>query len=220
MTKIEKLILYPDTRRKFFRRLSGAKCVLELGCGDGKNFLELRENFSHLEFYGVDILDRSAVPDFIGYHQLDLDTSTLPYPNDFFDVILFLHVIEHLKSPLRLGGEINRVLKKQGKIYIETPNWTTMFAPSLGFDRERNYPFNFFDDRTHVKPWSKQGLFQFLYQDCQLRVEKVGTRRNWLKFPLDPLIMGYGLMKRDRRYIVSSFWNLYGWCIFGIGSKE
>lgn len=215
----QKIILHFDTRRQFFRSLHGAKRVLDLGCGSGKNCLELRKLFPHLEFHGVDLFDKSAVLDFINYQQVDLNTSSLPYPDDCFDAIIFIHVIEHLEHPIRLGSEIKRVLKPGGKIYIETPNWTTMLVPSFGYKREQGYPFNFFDDHTHIKSWSKHGLFVYLSQSCTMRVEKVGTRRNWLRVIFDPIIMAAALLKGNRAYLVSSFWNLYGWCIFGIGIK-
>lgn len=220
LNTIQQRLLHFDTRRKFFRRLRGAQHVLDLGCGDGKNCHELREINPQLKFHGVDLLDPGKVPDFIQYHRLDLSTATLPYPDNFFDTILFVHVIEHLDNPASLGKEIQRVLKPGGRIYIETPNWTTMFMPSLGFKREQGYPFNFFDDHTHRKPWSKQGLYEYLKQDCQLRIAKVGTRRNWPKFLVDPLIMIFALLAANRPYLVASFWNVTGWCIYGIGVKN
>jgi SAM-dependent methyltransferase len=143
------------------------------------------------------------------YKNIDLDKGVLPYPNDYFGIILFTHIIEHLSSPAALGKEINRVMKKKAKIYVETPNWTTMFVPSFVFHREQHNPFNFFDDPIPVKPWSKHGIFEFLYLGCSLYVEKVGTVRNWLRVPQNLIRIVTGLITGNRSMVISSFWNVY-----------
>ncbi|MDZ7266240.1 MAG: class I SAM-dependent methyltransferase [candidate division KSB1 bacterium] len=220
LKRLQNVLLHFDPRRQFFRRLRGSQNILDLGCGDGKNCLELREMNPSLQFYGIDLREPEGIPPFIHYHRLDLNTASLPYNNQFFDAILLVHVIEHLDNPAHLGGEIQRLLKPGGMIYIETPNWTTMFLPSFGFYREQGYPFNFFDDHTHKRPWSKQGLFEYVRQDCSLEVEKVATRRNWPKLFFDPLILLCALVGAKRPFVVSCFWNLVGWCIYAIGVKK
>ncbi len=182
--------------------------------------MAMRRIYPEIEIHGVDLLEKSEVPDFVIYKRIDLDLGILPYPNDFFDAIIFAHVIEHLRYPLHLGSEINRVMEQGGAIYIETPNWTSMFVPSFGFKREQGNPFNFFDDLTHLKPWTKHGLFTYLSQSCNLRVRGVGTVRNWVRISFDFIIILLGFIKDDRGSIVSRFWNLYGWSIYGIGVKD
>src|SRR3972149_6057601 len=57
-----------------------------------------------------------------------------------FDVIMVAHILEHLHFPLILGSEIRRVLKKGGRVYVETPNWTSVFVPSFGYKRHFLFP--------------------------------------------------------------------------------
>lgn len=215
----KKYLKYHDIRQKFYMNLGSPLRVLDLGCGTGNTALVLKEMYPEVEVFGVDQLEEKEIPDFVNYQKINLDSDVLPYPDNSFDSVIFIHVIEHLSSPLRLGSEINRVLKNGGKLYIETPNWTSVLVPSIGFKREQSYPFNFYDDPTHVKPWSKHGLFEFL-RKSKLRVEKVGTVRNWIKMPFDLVFIIINFIKGDRPRIVGSFWNLYGWCIYGIGVKD
>lgn len=57
---------------------------------------------------------------FIG---LNLRKHQLPYESDFFDAIIICEVIEHLNfNPLPVLKEMNRILKKDGHIYIGMPN--------------------------------------------------------------------------------------------------
>ena len=180
----------------------------------------LRTLLSSVEIEGVDIVCHQDLPDFYSFKALDLDAGILPFPDNYFDAIMFTHVIEHLREPLALGQEVNRIMKSGATIYVETPNWTTVFAPSFSFHREQHSPFNFYDDPTHTKPWSKHGIFEFLSQNCQLNVLKVGSTRNWARLPFDFILIPRGLIKGDRPQVVASFWNLYGWCIYGIATKE
>lgn len=57
----------------------------------------------------------------------DIDREPLPYPDSYFDLILFASVIEHLYHPWRAMDEFTRTLKPGGLLLIEAPN-----ALSLG----------------------------------------------------------------------------------------
>ncbi len=48
---------------------------------------------------------------------------SLNYKNDYFDIVLILQVIEHVKEPKKVVSEICRVLKPGGACYLEAPNY-------------------------------------------------------------------------------------------------
>jgi SAM-dependent methyltransferase len=53
----------------------------------------------------------------------DVWQNGLPYPDDHFDAVILSEVVEHLNfNPLPVFQEINRILKKDGILYITTPN--------------------------------------------------------------------------------------------------
>ena len=51
----------------------------------------------------------------------------LPFLNSSFELILLQDVIEHVKEKVLLVKEVKRVLKKDGFIYISTPNKLSLF---------------------------------------------------------------------------------------------
>ena len=220
LSQFKQFILGHGERSAFFRNLSAQGRVLDIGCGRGANGVALTSFHPELEVHGIDLIDDGSVPSFIAYKQVDLNKCVLPYPDGYFDAIVCTHVIEHLSSPMGLGSELNRILKPGGKIYVEAPNWTAMLVPSFGFKREQHDPFNFFDDPTHLKPWTKHGLFELLSAGCGLDVETIDTTRNWRRIIFDPAILLYGLIRGKRGLVVSSCWNLVGWCVYGIARKK
>jgi SAM-dependent methyltransferase len=205
-----------DPRWRFMTGFQDPRRILDLGCGAGGNCTDFRRLYPHAELSGVDLFDRG--PDGIDYRRVDLNAGELPFDDASFDIITMTHVIEHLDHPCRIGAAIHRVLKPDGGFYVETPNWTSTLVPSFGFCREQSGPFNFYDDPTHVRPWSKHGLFEFLREQCHLRVEAVGTRRNWAYVPLDALRLPLAVIRRRRGDAISAFSNIYGWSIFAIGT--
>jgi SAM-dependent methyltransferase len=145
--------------------------------------LAAQELYPGLELHGVDVERAPDLAPTMAYRTVNLDRDPLPYPDQHFDAIIFTHVIEHLQNPLNVAGEIGRTLRIGGLVYVETPNWTSLLVPSLGVIK--GGPFNFFDDPTHIRPWTKHALHAFLDQKCRLQVVKVGTVRNLLRVPLD-----------------------------------
>jgi SAM-dependent methyltransferase len=207
-----------DPRWRFMTGFQNPRRILDLGCGAGSNCTDFHRLYPQAELYGVDRLDRG--PDGVHYHRVDLNEGELPFEAAFFDIITMTHVIEHLEYPGRIAPAIHRVLRPGGGFYMETPNWTSTLVPSFGFCREQGNPFNFYDDPTHVHPWSKHGLFEFLREQCGLSVAAVGTRRNWARLPLDVLKLPVALIRKQRVDLIISFYNIYGWSIFAIGLKE
>ena len=79
------------------------------------------------------------------YPDFDIEKDTLPHRNDSVDFITLNAVIEHINNPSNILKESFRVLKGKGLIFIRTPNWKMDFK-------------NFFNDPTHIKPYSPETL--------------------------------------------------------------
>lgn len=106
---------------------SGGQRVLEVGFGSGVTFLNLNDCYQ--EIYGLDLCasveqvgamfrDRG-----IQTHLRQASVLDMPYENDFFDTVLLISILEHLKPDQQIKAfkEIHRVLKPVGQVVYGVP---------------------------------------------------------------------------------------------------
>ena len=112
------------------RGVSGATC-LEIGVGSGVIAARFAEYVGPTgAVWGVDIRDSRLVTE--GFRFVRTESTTLPFEDAFFDVVLSNHVIEHVggrSDQLAHLREIARVLKEDGVAYLATPNRWTLLEP-------------------------------------------------------------------------------------------
>lgn len=75
--------------------------------------------------------------DICHYPNIDFiaDVCDLPFQNDTIDMIIFKNVLEHVKNPLKALSEINRVLKRNGILYVKIPFLQPFHAVPDDFQR-------------------------------------------------------------------------------------
>ncbi|MES1221327.1 MAG: methyltransferase domain-containing protein, partial [Bacteroidota bacterium] len=56
------------------------------------------------------------------------DAQALPFDDESFDYVFSFECLEHVPSPQKMLDEIFRVLKKGGKIYLTTENYSNAYA--------------------------------------------------------------------------------------------
>jgi ubiquinone/menaquinone biosynthesis C-methylase UbiE len=126
----------------------GGERILEIGFGTGLTFLNLHENYR--EIHGLDLTaDVAAVQANFAARNIQTDLRQgnvlkMPYPDEFFDTVLLISILEHLKpeeQPLAFE-EIKRVLKPGGQVVygvpIERPLMVFMFR-MLGCDIRKEH---------------------------------------------------------------------------------
>jgi len=94
-----------------------------------------------LNIYGIDICHsvlRLAVRNHVPARLSCGPAERLPFPDDFFDVIVSCETIEHLQHPERFVAEIVRVGKHGCQVFIGTPNGSSWAACHL---EEKLYAF-------------------------------------------------------------------------------
>lgn len=113
--------------------------IVELGCGEGSILLTIARALGAKEVYGVDINEealKKAQAKGIKVAKVDLNKEPLPFPSEFFDIVLMQEVIEHLTNPDNAIEEAYRTLKPKGYFLISTPNlawWVNRLALLFGY---------------------------------------------------------------------------------------
>lgn len=122
---------------------------LDIGCGRG-DFTKGFKDFG-LEVSGIDREkgDSEMLRDVDVIIQDDLEHNKLPFEDASFDIVFSKSVIEHIRDPKNFMRETYRVLKPGGRVITMTPDWHSQM-------------FIFYDDPTHVHPYTCAGLKDLL----------------------------------------------------------
>tara|TARA_B100000795_G_C22805483_1_gene444558 strand:- start:1052 stop:1708 length:657 start_codon:yes stop_codon:yes gene_type:complete len=115
--------------------LKKGSSILDLGSGD--QFLRNEFSKREISYFSLDIND------------LDFEKDKFSFKDNKFDLVISLAVLEHLKNPDLFLNESRRVLKNESYLFLSTPNWKYSMK-------------EFFDDVTHVKPYTPESLNEVL----------------------------------------------------------
>ncbi len=99
--------------------------VLDGGCGiSGWVTDEIRDTY---DLYGMDCQIESVRLCYLYYNDsryFSGDLYTLPFADNIMDAVVLREVIEHIKNPEKAVKEIKRVLKKNSRLLLTTPNYS------------------------------------------------------------------------------------------------
>ena len=127
---------YPFFGRLYRRRvemclaeLAGGENILEVGFGSGLTFLNLAESYKAI--WGIDLesdcerVQKHFAGMGINCHLTHGSILKLPYEDNFFDSVLLISIMEHLKPAEQdvAFAEIRRVLKPSGRLVLIPLAW-------------------------------------------------------------------------------------------------
>ncbi|MGB0715565.1 MAG: class I SAM-dependent methyltransferase [Phycisphaerae bacterium] len=204
--------------RELFRIKPGDR-VLDAGCGHGEYCAYAAESGARVSAfdYSDEMVDYTRA--LMRSRNLPVDTLEtgsvldIDYPDNHFDSVICLSVLDHIADRERGFAELSRVLKPGGHLYIDVPNryayhWRTCFAVMRLLDMYPAGKIHFFSPQELTRmlkaagcqPEAHLGLtfcppFSGLYT-TDLR--RITCLPRWMIGPLDKLYLA--LEKTARRY--------------------
>lgn len=123
--------------------------VIEIGCGSGWAISYRHPKIRYLAVDRGSVFRDELEGRGVEFHEADVATTPLPVANGSVDLILLNHIIEHIANSEFFGSELRRILRPGGHLYIRTPNLARV-------------QWAFWDDHTHVKPFTVHSLDHFM----------------------------------------------------------
>lgn len=148
--------MYIDTYTslcKIFRQVPSGSKVLEIGCGSGRlaNILSIRKKCS---VYCVEKDPSMAViakNKCVEMHNIDIETTGLPYETGFFDFIILVNVLEHMKEPSKMLADLKKYLRDGGFLIYSVPNIVNWHSRLTIFLGKFEYADSGVFDKTHLR---------------------------------------------------------------------
>jgi len=144
--------------------------VLDIGCGAGDNAALIRRMFPECEIHGVTRSEaeaRIARPIMTSCRVCDIEHGVPQDIRDMrFDVLIFSHVLEHLRHPDLVAREFSLLLRTGGFVLIAVPNvlaWATRWRLLIG---KFEYQSEGVLDDTHLRFFTYFTADRYLLQKC------------------------------------------------------
>ncbi len=207
----------PVHLRKIYNLYKDKKfSILDIGCGNHSASVT-KKYFPECEYYGLDKETyNNSEYDFKlmnKFYRLDLENDSLvAIPDNFFDVVIMNHVIEHIVNGIEVVESLSKKIKKGGRIYIETPSVKSLSLPS------QPGTLNFCDDKTHKKIYNLIDVVNALIKN-NFKIIKAGTRRDKVGIFFSPYFIAKRLIKKES---LSGFsiWDITGFAWFIYAEKR
>ena len=117
---LNKILLVESEEVEFLKiatdEIPAGSIVVDAGAGQCR----YKEAFPHTKYIGLDMAIGDSDWD---YSNLDMvgDLLRMPIKDSCVDAVICIWVLEHIAEPIQFLSEINRILKKNGKLFLAVP---------------------------------------------------------------------------------------------------
>ena len=120
------------------------KSILDIGSGKGNHLV----GFSRrgMKAFGIDKRDECvSILENFDIRECNIEKDAFPFEDNTFDFVFSKSVMEHIDNVENFFQQSARVLKPEGYALFLTPDW-------------RSQASHFWDDWTHVRPYTRKAL--------------------------------------------------------------
>jgi SAM-dependent methyltransferase len=175
--------------------------VLEIGCSNGV-FLDL---FTQWETWGVEPSGSAERAKEKGHKIIKNYFEKAELPENHFDLVIMNHILEHLDNPAWALARAHKLLRRNGLVFIDVPNFGGLGSKILG----KHWPYLLSEEHKHqftqrsltslleksgfkVIHWeSRSGLFEYANPFLELWQALIGFKK---RFFFDILTSPYCLV--------------------------
>lgn len=184
----QKILDYKEIVKQVNKEKPSKGRILEIGASTGILLNEFRNAGWEVEGLEPDQRTVKYAKEKFGIQMLQKPLEDIPFESRSFDVIIMLHVIEHLYEPHTGIAIIYRLLKDNGLLVIETPTYDTFMYRVFG-RRERSISCH-------------QHMFFFTLDTLKNLVEKnglkvIGQEKVGRTLTIDRFLWNVGVMSKN-----------------------
>jgi ubiquinone/menaquinone biosynthesis C-methylase UbiE len=103
--------------------------ILDVGCGNGRDFITYFKNRDDVSITGIDIRDRHIEQG--NFRFVKGDAEKLPFEDNEFDVVLSIGVLEHIVPMEKLSRVISEIERVGKRFVVVVPCISTPFEPHV-----------------------------------------------------------------------------------------
>lgn len=134
------------------------KKILEVGCANGKDFVQLCAGNDGIHITGIDVDDYGLQQP--NFSMVVGDAEVIDFPDNYFDLTLSFGVLEHIQPIEKLAKVIREINRVSKKYVIVVPSVSTVIEPHSASllwqlrSNEKKKPYsrlNYFSDEAWLQ---------------------------------------------------------------------
>jgi len=190
--------------------------ILDVGCASGYLGPEIKKKGNKI--FGVEISEKGKEEASKIFDEVilgNIEEIDLPYPEDYFDLIICADILEHLFDPKNVIMKLKKYLKDNGNLIVSLPNIANWWVRKELFFGRFEYQTIGLLDSGHIRFFTYESAKK-MFKECGYKIGKFDLN---VTLP-PPLPMISRIFKFIPLFCKRNFFRLFGFQFLFILKKE